>query len=77
MNPLDGEPLTVAAAKASVGPQLLPDLVGHVQSELGPRLATDRREYERVYRDGTGEAFLVESGHWSDLGAAFELAPRV
>lgn len=76
MNPLDGQPLLVAAAKASVGPQLLPDLVEHVQSALGPRLDAYRREYERVHATDRYEVFLVEQGHWAALGEELDLEPR-
>jgi hypothetical protein len=76
MNPLDGNPLLLAAAKASVGPQLLPDLVEHVQDHLGPRLEAYRREYERALRTDDYEVFFVEAGHWDDLGEEFDLEPR-
>ena len=66
----------VAAAKASVGPQLLPDLVEHVQAHLGPRLEAYRREYERALRTDDYEVFFVEAGHWDDLGEEFDLEPR-
>lgn len=76
MNPLDGNPLLLAAAKASLGPQLLPDLVEHVQSRLGPRIEDYRREYESALRTDDYEAFFVEAGHWEDLGEDLDLEPR-
>lgn len=76
MNPIDGEPLLAAATKASVGPQLLPDLVEHVQERLEGRLSSYRRDYELALKDDGYEAFFVESGHWTQLGEEFELAPR-
>jgi len=76
MNPLDGQPLLVAAAKASVGPDLLPDLVEHVQSNLGPRIDAYRREYECIHETDEYAVFLVGQGHWAELGEEFELAPR-
>lgn len=76
MNPLDGQPLLLAAAKASVGPQLLPDLVEHVQSRLAPRIDDYRREYECVRETDTYAIFLVEEGHWDGLAEEFDLDPR-
>lgn len=76
MNPIDGQPLLLAAAKASVGPKLLPDLVEHVQSHLGPRIETYRHDYERVHRADDHEVFLVEEGHWDDIAAAVDLDQR-
>ena len=42
-DPLDGQVLLLAAAKASVAPQHLPGLVDRAQAHLGPRLETYRR----------------------------------
>jgi hypothetical protein len=76
MNPLEGQPLVLAAAKASVGPALLPDLVEHVQAGLGPRLDEYRREYERALATDAYEAFFVPEGHWAALAGEFDLGPR-
>lgn len=76
MNPLDGQPLLLAAAKASVGPRLLLDLVEHVQSRLAPRIDDYRREYECVHETDAYVVFLVGKGHWNDLAEEFDLDPR-
>lgn len=76
MNPIDGQPLLAAAAKASVGPQLLPSLVEHVQSTLGGRLADYRRDYELALEGDRYEAFFVEEGHWETLGGELDLDRR-
>lgn len=76
MNPIDGQPLLAAAAKASVGPELLPKLVEHVQSTLGSRLAAYRRDYERALEGDRYEAFFVEEGHWETLGEELDLDRR-
>lgn len=76
MNPIDGQPLLVAAAKASVGPQRLPDLLARVQSRLAPDLETYRRTCERVYAIDECEVFLADPDHWADLGAAMGLSRR-
>ncbi|MFC6837714.1 hypothetical protein [Halomarina ordinaria] len=76
MNPIDGNALLLAAAKASVGPQLLPDLVEHVQADLGPRLEDYRRRYELVAEDDEACVFFVEAGHWDDLRDRLDLDRR-
>lgn len=68
MNPLDGEPVLVAAAKASVAPKELPDLLERAQATLGDRLETYRRGYECAFEGDRYEAFYVEVSHWEDLG---------
>lgn len=75
-DPIAGQPLLVAGAKAGVGPALLPDLVEHVQAHLGPRIETYRREYERVHAADGHEVFLVEEGHWANVADAVGLAER-
>lgn len=69
MNPIDGEPMLVAAAKASVAPRRLPDLLETAQDELGGRLGEYRRGYERAFDGDRYEAFFVEVSHWEELGA--------
>lgn len=76
MNPIDGQPLLLAAAKASVGPKLLPDLVEHVQAHVGPRIEMYRQEYERVHATDGHEVFLVEEGHWEDIANEVGLNER-
>lgn len=66
--PIEGQVLLLTAAKASVSPRRLPDLVDLVQADLADRLETYRRTSERVYRDDDLEAFLVEWGHWEEIG---------
>lgn len=65
--PIDGQILLLAAAKASVGPQRLPDLVDLVQVELAPRLEEYAREYEVAYETDDHVAFFVDDGHWSTV----------
>lgn len=75
-NPIDGQALLLAAAKASVGPQLLPDLVEHVQEDLGPRLETYRRQYELVHESESACVFFVDADHWVEIGERLGLARR-
>ncbi|MFD1514604.1 hypothetical protein [Halomarina rubra] len=75
-DPIDGPALLLAAAKASVGPQLLPDLVDHVQADLGERLDDYRRRYELVDETDDACVFLVEAGHWETLGDRLGLDRR-
>ncbi|WP_254545751.1 hypothetical protein [Halomarina pelagica] len=76
MNPIDGNALLLAAAKASVGPQLLPDLVEHVQDDLGPRLGEYRRRYELAHENEESCVFFVEAGHWEEVSARLRLERR-
>lgn len=65
---IDGAVLLLAAGKASVAPQRLPDLVERAAARLRDRVATYRRTRERVHADGTREIYLVDRDHWSTLG---------
>lgn len=66
--PIDGQVLLLAAAKASVAPQTLPELLDDVQTDLGPRLDDYRREFELVVEDDDRATFLVPSDHWNAVG---------
>lgn len=74
--PIEGQIMLLTAAKASVSPTRLPDLVDLAQAHLGPELERYRREYERLYAGEDLEAFLVEWGHWDDLGERLEFSER-
>ena len=82
--PIDGQVLLLAAAKSSVPPTRLPDLVDRTQAVLEERLERYRREYERLYDGGDEggedgedfEAFLVDWGHWEELGDEVGLEER-
>lgn len=67
--PIEGQILLLAAARASVPPQHLPDLVDRAQAELGTRIESYARRYEVAYETADVVAFFVESGHWAELGA--------
>ena len=75
-DPLDGQVLILAAAKASVPAERLPDLVDRVQSDLGPRFETYRRTYEAVYESSERWVFLVPLDHWDAVGERVGLAAR-
>jgi hypothetical protein len=75
-DPLDGPVLVLAAAKASVTPQHLPELVDRAQAHLGPRLAEYRRDYECVAEESNRVVFLVERDHWRGVGAELGLDER-
>lgn len=75
-DPIDGQALLLAAAKASVGPQLLPDLVEHVQKDLGPRLEEYRRRYELAYEEESACVFFVDADHWIEIGERVGLERR-
>jgi hypothetical protein len=75
-DPLDGQVLLLAAAKASVAPEEVPTLVDRAQGHLGPRLEAYRREYECVAEEDDRVVFLVEPGHWAEVGDELGLNER-
>lgn len=74
--PLEGDALLLAAAKASVSGDRLPDLVERAQDLLFGRLPEYGRTYECVHETESQAVFLVEEGHWQDLGAELALDER-
>jgi len=74
--PLDGNAIVLAAAKASVSGERLPELVDRAQSLLADRRDRYERRYERIHEDDDSAVFLVEEGHWADLGAELDLECR-
>lgn len=74
--PIDGQVLLLTAAKASVPPARLPDLVDLAQADLEPRLAAYRRQYECAYEDDERRAFFVEWGHWEEIGDRLGFSDR-
>lgn len=76
MHPIDGQPLLLAAAKGSVKPDRLPDLLDRVQRHLALHLDEYRREYEQAVTTDAVEVFFVEPGHWAELGESVGLSDR-
>lgn len=74
--PIEGQVLLVTAAKASVPPRTVPDLVEHVQCHLADRRASYDRAYERVVRTDAFDGYLVDPGHWDAVGEAAGLDGR-
>ncbi|AXR79201.1 hypothetical protein [Natrarchaeobaculum sulfurireducens] len=74
--PIDGQVIVLTAAKASVPPARLPDLLERTTAHLSPQVERYRREYEQIYEDEHREAFLVEWGHWDEVGVTLELGDR-
>jgi hypothetical protein len=66
--PIEGQVQLLAAAKASIAPHRLPDLLAAVQADLGPRLDDYRRQYEQVHRDDDACVFFVPADHWDAIG---------
>lgn len=75
-HPIDGQPLLLAAAKGSVGPDRLPELLTTAQRWLADRLEEYRRSYELVRETDDCCVFFVESGHWEALRADLGLTDR-
>ncbi|WP_430503919.1 hypothetical protein [Haloparvum sp. PAK95] len=74
--PIDGTALVKAGAVASVPLSRLPELLYRVQAHLRDRIDEYRRSYERIHAADEREAFLVEDGHWDDVGDELGLAER-
>ncbi|MBZ6494390.1 hypothetical protein [Natrinema longum] len=74
--PIDGQVLVLTAAKASVAPTRLPDLIERAQVALKPAIERYRREYERLYADDEIEVFLVDWGHWDEIGDGIDVTDR-
>lgn len=75
-DPIDGQVLLLTAAKASVPASRLPDLVERVGAELRSDRERYRREYECVHEGDGRAAFLVEWGHWDEIGERLDLSDR-
>jgi hypothetical protein len=67
-HPIEAQVLMLAGATASVTPERLSELVYRAQQYVRPRRAEYEQAFERV--DGTdGLAYyLVDGGHWADVG---------
>jgi hypothetical protein len=66
--PIEGQVQLIAAAKASVPPQRVPELLNAVQADLAPRLDDYRRQYELVEETPEACTFLVPPDHWVEVG---------
>lgn len=67
-DPIEGQVVLIAGAKASIAVQRLPTLISRVQDDLGPRLDDYSHRYECVIAPADLRVFLAESGHWSAIG---------
>jgi hypothetical protein len=74
--PFDGTVLQLAAAKASVAPSRLPDLLAAVEADLGRRAGEYDRRFERVHEDPERRVYLVPADHWTGVGDRLGLGRR-
>ena len=65
-HPVEGTPFMLAAARASVPPQRLSELLAAAESTLDGDWY-DRR-YERALATDGSDAYFVETGHWAEVG---------
>ena len=70
-DPIDGEVLLLASAKASVGTRL-PELVERAQADLRLRVEELRMQNEIVHESSERVVFLVEEGFWESVGEQLE-----
>lgn len=75
-HPIDGNALMLAAAKASVTPERLPDLLGVAADYLAERRADYCKRYEAVHEDEATVVLLVPEGHWADLSGNLDVDER-
>lgn len=75
-HPIDGNALMLAAAKASVTPEQLPNLLGVAADYLGERRADYCKRYEAVHEDEDTVVLLVPEGHWADVGEDLDVGER-
>jgi len=66
--PIDGQPLMLAGAKASLSLSMLPELLADAQQYLSTQRDTYRRQYECIHADDEREIFVVPSDHWEAIG---------
>jgi hypothetical protein len=75
--PIEGQVQLLAAAKASIAPHRLPDLLAAVQADLGSRIDDYHRQYEQVVRTDDGaRVFFVPADHWSVVGGRLGFGRR-
>lgn len=66
-DPIDGQILLLASAKAGVGTRL-PALVDDAQTYLAEHAADYRRRYETFLATADYEVLLVDPDHWERVG---------
>lgn len=75
-HPLDGEAILVAGAKASVPLERLSTLVETAQAHLSSQKAAYDRRYERLHATADSQTYLVDPGHWREVGERLDLESR-
>lgn len=75
-SPIDGQVLLLTAAKASVAPKRVPELVSTVDDDLRPRLDSYRLDYEVAAEDDERVAFFVPLDRWESIGARLGFGRR-
>ncbi|ELY77436.1 hypothetical protein C486_15069 [Natrinema gari JCM 14663] len=48
----------------------MPELLERAQTVLAPKRDRYRREHERLHATADRDVFLVDHGHWTEIGAA-------
>ena len=73
---IEGQILLLTAAKASVPPGRLPELVERAGAYFERNLERYRRGYECVFEGDDRAAFFVGWGHWDEVGDELGLSVR-
>jgi hypothetical protein len=74
-DPIDGQILLLASAKAGVGTRL-PDLVDDAQTYVAERAADYRRRHETFLSTADYDVLLVDPDHWERVGDALGFDAR-
>jgi hypothetical protein len=72
-DPIEGQILLLASAKASVTASDLPPLVRRVQAYLIEHALEYERGFERIHAEGRDRYYLVPGDHWTRIGTAVGL----
>jgi hypothetical protein len=75
-HPIEAQVLLVAGATASVPPERLSALVERAQRYVQPRQEAYERASERVAGTDGLAYYLVDAGHWADVGDDIDLDRR-
>ncbi|MFB6117154.1 hypothetical protein [Halosegnis sp.] len=75
-HPITGTPYMLAAARASVPPTRLSELLTAAQTFLADRRDRYERQYEQPLATDDYETYLVDEGHWADVGERLDWRRR-
>lgn len=75
-HPIEGQVVLLAGAHASVTPERLSELTERAQHHVRAHRATYDRECERIDGSDGLVYYLVDPGHWNDVGERLAIDDR-